>query len=216
MRTIILADNQDLTKAGLLYLCTDTAPGQPLKEAATRKELLQELTNAPDAMVILDYTLFDLTGIDDLFILQSRFPDMSWMLLSEQLSEDFLRRVAYSEEPFSVVLKESPVSEIRMALQSALRYEPYLCGRIAQLLLHNRRLSKESDQEVLTTTEKEILKQIALGRTTKEIASERFSSVHTITTHRKNIFRKLEVNNVHEATKYALRAGIIDSAEYYI
>ena len=51
---------------------------------------------------------------------------------------------------------------------------------------------------------------------TKEIAEKRFSSFHTVNTHRKNIFRKLNVNNVHEATKYALRAGLVDTAEYYI
>ena len=55
-----------------------------------------------------------------------------------------------------------------------------------------------------------------LGMTTKEIAEKRFSSFHTVNTHRKNIFRKLNVNNVHEATKYALRAGLVDTAEYYI
>ena len=53
-------------------------------------------------------------------------------------------------------------------------------------------------------------------KTTKEIASERFSSVHTIMTHRKNIFRKLDVNNAQEAIRCALRAGIIDVMEYYI
>ena len=68
----------------------------------------------------------------------------------------------------------------------------------------------------ITKTETEILKDIALGMTTKEIAEKRFSSFHTVNTHRKNIFRKLGVNNVHEATKYALRAGLVDSAEYYI
>ena len=60
------------------------------------------------------------------------------------------------------------------------------------------------------------MKSIAMGKTTKEIANERFLSFHTVNTHRKNIFRKLNVNNVHEATKYALRAGIIDMAEYCI
>ena len=42
------------------------------------------------------------------------------------------------------------------------------------------------------------------------------SSVHTITTHRKNIFRKLGVNTAHEVIKYALRAGLVDSSEFYI
>ena len=81
-------------------------------------------------------------------------------------------------------------------------------------------LSKEEKKEKrgssLTVTECEILKLMALGKTTKEIAAERFLSVYTVMTHRKNIFRKLEVNNVYEATKYALRAGIVDAVEYYI
>jgi DNA-binding NarL/FixJ family response regulator len=70
--------------------------------------------------------------------------------------------------------------------------------------------------EPLTATEREILKSIALGKTTKEVASERYLSVYTVMTHRKNIFRKLRVNNLHEATKYAMRAGLVDMAEYCI
>ena len=69
---------------------------------------------------------------------------------------------------------------------------------------------------LLTNTEIEIVKAIAQGKTTKEIAAERFSSVHTVTTHRKNIFRKLKVNTAHEVIKYALRAGLVDSSEFYI
>jgi transcriptional regulator, luxR family len=68
----------------------------------------------------------------------------------------------------------------------------------------------------LTKTETEILKEIALGATTREIAEKRFSSFHTVNTHRKNIFRKLGVNNVHEAIRYAMRSGLVDAAEYYI
>lgn len=68
----------------------------------------------------------------------------------------------------------------------------------------------------LTPTEQAVLREIALGRTTREIAADRYVSFHTVITHRKNIFRKLGVNNVHEATKYAMRAGIIDVAEYCI
>ena len=68
----------------------------------------------------------------------------------------------------------------------------------------------------MTETEIEIVKAIAQGKTTKVIAEERFSSIHTINTHRKNIFRKLKINTAHEVVKYALRAGLIDSSEFYI
>ena len=77
-------------------------------------------------------------------------------------------------------------------------------------------ISEKEIEQLLTQTEKNILKEIALGKTTKEIAAEKNLSFHTINSHRKNIFRKLGVNNVHEATKYAMRAGIVDLAEYYI
>jgi DNA-binding CsgD family transcriptional regulator len=84
------------------------------------------------------------------------------------------------------------------------------------LLDSPKTVEKQPLQDVLTATEKEILKEIAMGKTTREIATQRFVSVHTIMTHRKNIFRKLEVNNVHEATKFAMRSGLVDMAEYYI
>jgi two-component system, NarL family, response regulator LiaR len=216
MRTLIIADNQDITKAGILYL-SDRMPDLGLMtEAADKHELLQLLQQHPQAVIILDYTLFDLTGADELLILQERFKQVSWILFSDELSEDFIRRILFSSEAFSIVLKDAPSAEIRAALQSALHAERFICQRIHNLLSEKKIVHEPKEHPVLTSTEKEILKSIALGKTTKEIASERFSSIHTITTHRKNIFRKLEVNNVHEATKYALRAGIVDAAEYYI
>ena len=105
------------------------------------------------------------------------------------------------------------MSEIRMAITAALSGQRYICQRTMEMML----VPEVKEEKVkLTQTETEILKDIALGMTTKEIADKRFSSFHTVNTHRKNIFRKLGVNNVHEATKYALRAGLVDSAEYYI
>ena len=99
----------------------------------------------------------------------------------------------------------------------ALRHQRFICQRIAEMML-NPPATDDMPPAIasLTKTETEILKLIAIGLTTKEIAERRFSSFHTVNTHRKNIFRKLGVNNAHEATKLALRAGLVDSAEYYI
>jgi DNA-binding NarL/FixJ family response regulator len=106
------------------------------------------------------------------------------------------------------------MSEIREALQAANRHSRYLSQRALETIITQQKEGETSS--ILTTTEMEIVKAIALGKTTKEIAAERFSSVHTITTHRKNIFRKLGINTAHEAVKYALRAGLIDPSEFYI
>jgi DNA-binding NarL/FixJ family response regulator len=215
MRHLIIDDNQDLSKAGLLYFLEQAREKTVVLEAENKKELLRQLSDAPDALIILDYTLFDFPRPEDLVILSERFKSAHWLLFSDELSDDFLRTFVINCNAFSVVFKDSSKEEISSAIDLTLRNERFICNRASNQLL-GRRSTMDLQDNVLTTTEKEILHLLALGKTTKEIAAERFSSIHTITTHRKNIFRKLEVNTVYEATKYALRAGVIDSAEYYI
>ena len=211
---VILADNQDITRAGLMYLCSQME-GAEYRVAVDKTELLLQLRDHQDAIVVLDYSMFDINDIDELEILSERFPGVHWILFCFDLSSDFVRRLLAVSHQFSVVLKESPLQEIRESLRYAARRQRFICQRMTELLLAPS--APVCEEEVrLTPTETEVLKDIALGMTTKEIADKRFSSFHTVNTHRKNIFRKLGVNNVHEATKYALRAGLIDSAEYYI
>ncbi|MBO4315499.1 MAG: response regulator transcription factor [Prevotella sp.] len=209
---IYLADNQDITRAGLMYIIQ--GEGLEYQYTSDKVELIECLKDDIQATVILDYTLFDINDAAELLILYQRFPRVKWLLFSEDLSLDFVRFLMASCNMFSVLLKESPMSEIREAIRFVLRGQRYVCQRMMEMLLFQDQ--KVEEQVNLTKTEVEILKDIALGMTTKEIAEKRFSSFHTVNTHRKNIFRKLNVNTVHEATKYALRAGLVDSAEYYI
>ncbi len=223
MKRILLADKQDITRLGLVHVIETmgVAPRHAGTETPVewhytedKAELLLQLKTDADALVILDYTLFDINDADELLILNQRFPQAQWLLFCEDLSADFVRVLMASSMQFGVLMKESPLSEIREAVSYGLAGNRFICQRMAEVLLAP---SAEPEEKVsLTKTETEVLKDIALGMTTKEIAEKRFSSFHTINTHRKNIFRKLGVNNVHEATKYALRAGLVDTAEYYI
>lgn len=210
---IILADNQDITRAGLMYVC-DSLERVDYKQVTDKTALIEEMKFYPEAVVILDYTLFDINDIEELEILHERFQKVCWILFSFDLSTDFVHRAIAVSQQFSVLLKDSPLAEIRQCIGYALHRQRYICQRMAEILLAPT--VQPAEDARLTKTEMEILKDIALGMTTKEIADKRFSSFHTVNTHRKNIFRKLGVNNAHEATKYALRAGLVDSAEYYI
>lgn len=214
MTYVCLADRQDITRAGLMYLC-GTIEDVVTKYVDDKTELLLQLKDHPNAIVILDYTLFDINDADELFILCQRFPEVRWVLFSEDLSADFVRQVIATSPCISVILKESALNEIKEAVLYAQKGQRYICQRMMEILLTPQTVKREEDGK-LTKTEVEVLKDIALGMTTKEIAEKRCSSFHTVNTHRKNIFRKLGVNNVHEATRYALRAGLVDSAEYYI
>ena len=222
MRKYIIADNQELTRfalEGLLLAPKGVSQSQADEEtvvyrAYDRAGLVELLKEHESAVVLLDYTLFDFADEDQLLIIAERFSLSDWILISDELSPQFLRRVVYSSHQFSVVFKDGPLSEVRDALNAVERHTRYLSQRALETIITQQQ--EDETPSILTQTETEIVKAIALGKTTKEIAAERFSSIHTVTTHRKNIFRKLGINTAHEAVKYALRAGLIDPSEFYI
>ena len=213
MRNYIIADNQELTRYALESLLQHDEENV-VHRAFDKARLVELLKEHENAAVLLDYTLFDFADEDQLLIIAERFSLSEWILISDDLTPQFIRRVVYSSHQLSVVYKDGLLSEIREAISAVNRHTRYLSQRALETIITQQQEEKTSS--ILTTTEMEIVKAIALGKTTKEIAAERFSSIHTVTTHRKNIFRKLGINTAHEAVKYALRAGLIDSSEFYI
>lgn len=216
MRNLIVADIQDITRVGIKCIVRGIRDISRVYEVGDKSDLIRVLSENEDGLIILDYTLFDFESINDLQILSERYPKSDWILFSDELSDSFLKQMQVNNLPFSIVFKSSSLDEIDAAIRSAVFGESFFCKRVENHMRTLSRSLESASDHNLTHTEKEILKEIALGRTTKEIAAERHLSFHTVITHRKNIFRKLEVNNVHEATKYAMKAGIVDVSEYYI
>ena len=214
MRQYILADNQDLTRFALESLIRQDEDNV-LHRAVDKAGLVQLLKEHENAVVLLDYTLFDFADVEQLLIVGERFALSQWILISDELTPAFIRRVVYSSHQFSIVFKDGPLRDVREALQAVVQHNRFISQRALEVII-NHQQEEDERPSVLTSTEIEIVKAFAQGKSTKEIANERFSSIHTITTHRKNIFRKLGVNTAHEVIKYALRAGLVDSSEFYI
>ena len=210
----ILADNQELTRFALESLIRRDEANTVYK-ASDKARLVELLKEHEAATVLLDYTLFDFADEDQLLIVAERFALSEWILISDELTPQFLRRVIYSSHQFSIVYKDDQIRDIRDALDAVSRHSRHISQRALEVII-NHHQQEEERPSILTETETEIVRAIAQGKTTKEIANERFSSIHTVTTHRKNIFRKLGVNTAHEIIKYALRAGLVDSSEFYI
>jgi DNA-binding NarL/FixJ family response regulator len=213
MNTYILADNQYITCEGLFSLLHGS-DDHTVMAAGSCKELQAKLRLYPKSAVILDYTLFDFDSVDHFLNMKAGAKESSWLLFSDELKEHFLRHVLLLDPTISVAMKHDPKEEIVQALECVANREVYLCETANSVLRND--IVKPPKHEKLTATERMILREIALGKMTKEIAWEKNLSFHTVNTHRRNIFRKLEINNVHEAVKYALQTGLIDLLEYYI
>lgn len=214
MVNFILADNQELTAFALRTLIREHESAS-LYDANGKEELIRQLQVEEDSIVIIDYTLFDIQDEDQLLVIIERFPRAQWIMVCDELTVQTMRKLVYTFRHVSIVFKDAPLKLFRHAIEYAIRGERYLCQRAAEVLICSQ-TDEEQRPKVLTQTEVEILRGVAQGKTTKEIAKERYSSIHTVNTHKKNIFRKLQVNTAHEAVKYAFRAGLVDPSEFYI
>jgi len=217
IQRIIIADNQPITAYALERLAQEKHPSVRVDYAHKYSELLSLLRESEIATaVFLDYTLFDFQNQEQLTILADNMAERCvWLLVCDELTSAFLRHVLYNTENIGVVYKDSDISTLRAAVNNTMDGLQYICQQATQTLL--RKASKEEQhKDDLTQTEREVLRLIVQGKTTKEIAAERFSSINTINSHRKNIFRKLNVNCVHDAMKYAIRSGLVEESEFYI
>jgi DNA-binding NarL/FixJ family response regulator len=116
-----------------------------------------------------------------------------------------------------IILKTVGREELFSAIEAALKGKKYYSGELLNLLLEvdqKKNYAEENGQ--LTISEIEIVRLISEGLTTKEIASRKFISFHTVISHRKNIFRKLGVTSISELIMYSIKAGWINTIEYYI
>ncbi|MBW3520438.1 response regulator transcription factor [Flavobacterium sp. NKUCC04_CG] len=215
MRALVIADKQDITRWGITHLVRDMDEFQSVQEVLTKSKLREYISKHPTAVVLMDNNRFDMENFDEISDVAKEFVGVDWILFSDDFSDIFLKRWLLNKENFSLILKTDSLYQIRTAITAALKGETYICEQLTEKIQNYNRFSGHADQ-VLTHSEREILKEIASGKMTKVIALERNLSIHTITTHRKNIFKKLEINNVHDAIRYAIRAGIIERDDYTI
>jgi DNA-binding NarL/FixJ family response regulator len=215
VKTFILVDKQDITRLGISFLLKQLdIHVEVIEKVSTQGEFSDLLEKYQDAVVVLDLAFSDFLNLNAVIAFHKRYPMVYWLFFSGEINDELFYQ--YCTNPcFSFVLKQCDFNEIKAALICAVEGHNFICSSIARTFLQYHKEVNDK-KERLTATEKEILKLIAAGKSAKEIANERNLSINTVVTHKKNIFRKLEVNSVYEATKYALRTGLIDSIEYYI
>lgn len=211
-KTIILADNQDITRIGISTLLGKTGVEKiPQRRVTDVDELESALLESEAPIVIIDLESMGIYSPQELLSLFEKQPMARWIIFQDEITDPQLS-VFGGMPSVSMILKSNSSEEILAALKSVIQAERFLCHQMSNRIL-NRKFKQEDNH--LTQSESEILRLIALGKSVKEIAALRFSSSHTIVTHKKNIFRKIAVNNIYEATRYALRIGLVEQ-DYYI
>lgn len=179
-------------------------------------ELLKVMENELCGLLITDISLFDYDSIDDLQRIKLKFPNFSVLILTNSISRlEFAELTKIGIK--NIIYKTADRDEVLAAVDAALKGKKYYAEEILDMIIEmGENKSVHEEPTHLTSSEIEIVRLIAAGLTTKEIASQKNISFHTVNTHRKNIFRKMEVSNASELIMHAIRAGWIDNIEYFI
>ncbi len=217
-KTIVyIADNQYLAFVSLSSLLRTFYGVDVVVEQAISREILEfKIAKASPTLVVVDYANFDLGGVSDISAIQKLVPRATILVVSDEREVKQIKAVVKTGIAH-YVLKSGGEDDFENVFKAIEHGRKYISGEVYDILLQKEKRSYKSfENQNLSNGEIEIVRYIANGKTTKEIAEIKHLSFHTINTHRKNIFRKLNITNSAELVRFAINTGLISEIEYYI
>jgi DNA-binding NarL/FixJ family response regulator len=211
---VVLADSNDLVRAGLRSIITAQTGLPIVGEAMNNEELFEQIKSFNPSIVILDFTSDGFT-IDIISKIQNLKSDLSFIAITpEQNAQILVDALRLGVK--SYVKKDCELSEIVNAVIETSKGNKFFCGQILETIQKAEIDVNDLDFEsfsceavVLSERENEIIKLVAEGNTNGKIAELLFLSNHTVNTHRKNIMSKLGVKNTAGIVMYAVKMNIV-------
>jgi DNA-binding NarL/FixJ family response regulator len=202
---VVLADDHDLVRSGIKALLSMIEGVQVIAEARDGKELIGLVEDLNPDIVMTDISMPGMDGITAIAEIHSKHPQVRLLVLSMYDTVDFVKR-AVANGACGYLMKDAPPFELEQAVRSVMATGSYFSPAIAQRLLQP---SEPTVDDELTHRQVEILKLIAQGRASKEIAYELGLSPKTVDVHRARIMERLHLNDIASLTLYAVRKGLV-------
>lgn len=202
---VVLADDHDLVRSGIKALLEMIEGVDVIAEAREGQELVGLVDELMPDIVMTDISMPGMDGITAIAHIHARHPQMKLLVLSMYDTVDFVKR-AVANGACGYLMKDAPPFELEQAVRSVMATGNYFSPAIAQRLLQP---SEPSVDDELTHRQIEILRLIAQGRASKEIAYELGLSPKTVDVHRARIMERLHINDIASLTLYAVRKGLI-------
>jgi DNA-binding NarL/FixJ family response regulator len=209
---IVLVDDHQIMREGLRRLLSQTPDLTVVGEAGEGAAGIRLVEQVQPDVVVIDIGLPDGDGVDFARQIRTRWPEIKVIILSALLERRHLDE-AVSAGISGYVLKTNAADELIRAIRTAMKNETYLCAEACSTLLGGYKEFLAALEQLnlsdLSEREVEVLRMIANGHNTKEIAQHLGLSVKTVESHRLRIMTKLNLHSVAELTKYAIRQGLI-------
>ena len=209
---ILLADDHALVRRGLRLILDAEQDLTVVAEAADGAEAIDACADAEVDLAILDIAMPRMTGLQAAREMSRRFPDVRTLILSMYDNEQYLFE-ALKAGASGYVLKSVADRDLLQACRAAMKGEPFLYPGAVNALIREylgRDQSGGAPESLLTPREEEIIKLVAEGYSSKQIAETLTISIKTVDRHRANILAKLGMRDRLELAKYAIRVGLVE------
>ncbi|GAB4504410.1 MAG: response regulator transcription factor [Anaerolineales bacterium] len=209
--SILLADDHAVLRSGLKLLLESQPDLRVVGEAASGLEALDLAGKLHPDLILLDLSMSGLGGLDALPALKKSAPASKVLILTMHDDPQYLR-TALGNGASGYVLKKAADSELISAIRAVLRGEMYVHPSMTRVLLEDMLLKADTLPDIwdtLSEREREVLKLVALGYTSAEIAAQLNLSGKTVETYRARGMEKLGLKNRAALVRFALKKGLI-------
>ncbi|MER5374401.1 response regulator transcription factor [Streptomyces sp. NPDC002553] len=211
---ILLADDHALVRRGVRLILDREPDLEVVAEAGDGAEAIEIARAQQVDLVVMDIAMPRMTGLQATREILALKPDVRVLMLTMHDNEQYFFQ-ALKAGASGYVLKSVADRDLVAACRAAMRDEPFLYPGAVTALIRNYldrvRNGEEPSDQVLTPREEEVLKLVAEGHSSKEIAEMLFISIKTVHRHRENLLHKLGLRDRLELTRYAIRAGLIQA-----
>jgi DNA-binding NarL/FixJ family response regulator len=206
---ILLADDHTLVREGLRMVLEAQPDLEVVEEAGDGVEAVRLALAGDVDLAVLDVAMPKMTGLQAARELQARRPDVKVLMLSMHDSEQYFFE-ALKVGASGYVLKSGANRDLVEACRAAMRGQPFLYPKAVTALIRDYLDRADAPPDLLTPREQDVVKLIAEGHTSEEIASILVISPKTVDRHRANVLEKLGMRNRVELTRYAIRRGLVE------
>lgn len=208
---VLIVDDQALVRAGFRMILESEPEIEIVGEAGDGAEAIELAVGEEVDLAVLDITMPRLTGLQAARELAQRRPETKVLMLSMHDNEEYLFE-ALRAGAAGYVLKSAVDRDLVEACRATLRGETFLYpGAVTALVrAHLERGDDDAEFDPLTPRESEVVKLVAEGMTTREIAEALFISPKTVERHRANVLEKLGMRDRVDLTRYAIRRGLVE------
>jgi len=227
---VLLADDHDILRQGLKLLLSLQPEIQTVGEARTGREAVDMVRDLQPDVVVMDITMPDMDGLEACRLIRSLYPLTQVLILTMHESEEYFLQALRVGAAGYLVKKAAP-SDLHMAIHAVAHGGAFLYPGLAKALIRAyvsdssattpaplqqdkaRASSLAQELRNLTPREIEVVKLVAEGHTSQEIADQLVLSIKTVQAHRANIMEKLGLRDITQLVRFAIRYGLISLAE---